>query len=81
MASIILEQIYTGMFKQKKADGRGLMRWREGDKYEGEWKDGLRHGKGEYFSKVKYFYLEICPNKILLFSRPGLNMRATTPTT
>ena len=44
--------IYEGEFKAKKAHGKGLMKWREGDKYEGEWKDGLRHGKGTYFSKV-----------------------------
>lgn len=45
-------QIYIGHFKQKKAHGRGLLRYREGDKYEGEWEDGLRHGQGEYFSKA-----------------------------
>ena len=46
-------QYYQGQLKQKKAHGRGLMKWREGDKYEGDWVDGLRHGKGEYFSKVR----------------------------
>lgn len=44
-------QIYEGNFKAKKAHGFGIMRWHEGDKYEGEWKDGLRCGKGYYFSK------------------------------
>ena len=38
--------------KWKKAHGRGLMKWREGDKYEGEWYEGFRHGTGTYFSKV-----------------------------
>lgn len=44
---------YEGGFKAKKAHGKGLMKWREGDKYEGDWVEGLRHGKGTYFSKVK----------------------------
>merc|ERR1711993_19322 len=35
------------------AHGKGLMRWRNGDKYEGEFLNGLRHGKGTYFSKVR----------------------------
>ena len=45
-------QIYEGEFRDKKAHGSGLMRWRQGDKYEGEFCNGLRHGKGAYFSKV-----------------------------
>ena len=47
-----LRQIYEGQFVSKKAHGKGTMRWNQGDKYEGEWKEGLRHGKGEYWSKV-----------------------------
>lgn len=45
--------VYEGEFKAKKAHGKGLMKWREGDKYEGDWIDGLRHGKGTYFSKAR----------------------------
>ena len=30
----------------------GTMRWRQGDMYKGEFKDGLRHGSGLYTSKV-----------------------------
>lgn len=48
-----LRQIYEGQFVAKKAHGKGTMRWNQGDKYEGDWKEGLRHGKGEYWSKVK----------------------------
>ena len=43
---------YEGGFKAKKAHGKGLMKWREGDKYEGDWVEGVRHGKGTYFSKA-----------------------------
>merc|ERR1711963_682379 len=35
-------QIYEGDFKDKKAHGKGLMRWRQGDKYEGEFQNGLK---------------------------------------
>ena len=48
-----LRQIYEGQFVAKKAHGKGTMRWNQGDKYEGDWKEGLRHGKGEYWSKVQ----------------------------
>ena len=47
-----LRQYYEGGFVSKKAHGKGMMRWNQGDKYEGDWKEGLRHGEGEYFSKV-----------------------------
>ena len=40
-------------FRGKKAHGYGVMRWIEGEKYEGEWQEGFRHGKGTYTSKVK----------------------------
>ena len=29
-------------------DGYGTFRYTNGDRYEGEWKDGFREGKGEY---------------------------------
>ena len=45
--------MYEGQFKAKKAHGKGMMKWKEGDKYDGEWVEGLRHGHGTYFSKVK----------------------------
>ena len=33
-----------------------MMRWNQGDKYEGDWQEGLRHGEGTYFSKVSNQY-------------------------
>ena len=43
-------------FRAKKAHGRGVMRWIQGEKYEGLWTDGYRQGKGVYTSKVtKHF--------------------------
>ena len=47
-----LRQFYEGDFVNKKAHGKGMMRWNQGDKYEGDWQEGLRHGEGTYFSKV-----------------------------
>ena len=54
-----LRQFSEGDFVNKKAHGKGMMRWNQGDKYEGEWKEGLRHGKGEYFSKVNIASLNL----------------------
>jgi len=44
-------QSYEGDFVDKKAHGKGVMRWRQGDKYDGDWENGLRHGVGNYISK------------------------------
>ena len=62
-----LRQLYEGDFVNKKAHGKGMMRWNQGDKYEGEWKDGLRHGRGIYFSKVRTTALLFLLLKILLY--------------
>ena len=37
---------YKGNFIRGKAEGVGIFRWANGEVYEGEWKDGLKHGKG-----------------------------------
>jgi len=44
--------IYEGKWKNKAAHGFGVMRWQNGDRYEGEWDGGLRQGKGKYTSKA-----------------------------
>lgn len=43
--------LYDGAWVNKKAEGFGVMRWQNGDRYEGEWKDGMRHGQGSYSCK------------------------------
>jgi len=43
--------LYDGAWVNKKAEGFGVMRWQNGDRYEGDWKDGLRHGQGTYSCK------------------------------
>jgi len=43
--------MYDGEWKNKAAHGYGVMRWQNGDRYEGDWSDGLRQGKGKYTSK------------------------------
>ena len=30
-------------------NGKGVYKWKDGDKYDGGWKDGKFHGKGTYF--------------------------------
>jgi len=42
---------YDGEWKNKSAHGYGVMKWQNGDRYEGDWAEGLRHGKGKYISK------------------------------
>jgi len=42
---------YDGDWKNKAAHGYGSMKWQNGDRYEGDWVDGVRQGKGKYVSK------------------------------
>ena len=66
-------QIYEGGFKDKMAHGKGIMRWRNGDKYDGEFLNGLRHGKGTYLSKVRNvpFHHHKLQNPKIFFSYQG----------
>ncbi len=43
-----------GQFQNDKANGHGVFFYKDGSKYEGEWKDGLKHGKGiDFYSNGK----------------------------
>jgi hypothetical protein len=43
---------YVGEINQEnKAEGYGIAIWESGHRYEGQWKDGLKHGTGIYFFK------------------------------
>jgi len=44
--------IYTGELNDKgQRHGKGIMRYENGDVYEGDWKDGKMHGKGTMTNK------------------------------
>merc|ERR1711992_316239 len=43
---------YDGDWKNKAAHGYGVMKWQNGDRYEGDWVEGLRQGKGMYTCKA-----------------------------
>ena len=37
--------------KNDKREGKGIMYYKDGEKYDGEWKNGLFEGKGIYYFK------------------------------
>ncbi len=39
---------YAGGIHDGKYDGRGIITWPSGARYEGEWRDGKTHGRGTY---------------------------------
>eukprot|EP00026_Physarum_polycephalum_P000969 Phypoly_transcript_00970.p1 GENE.Phypoly_transcript_00970~~Phypoly_transcript_00970.p1 ORF type:complete len:1129 (-),score=252.32 Phypoly_transcript_00970:187-3573(-) len=39
---------YTGFFSKGKREGTGTCEWKDGSKYEGNWKDDKRSGMGKY---------------------------------
>ena len=43
-------RVYTGQRNGKgKIEGKGLMTWPNGDRYDGMWKKGLMEGEGTYY--------------------------------
>ena len=48
---------YEGDFFEGRIEGYGIMKYANGDIYEGNWKRGLRHGKGkmEMFNSDKTY--------------------------
>ena len=44
--------MYEGEFADDVANGQGKFTWKNGDVYEGEWKEGRRHGEGSCFFAV-----------------------------
>ena len=49
--------VYSGEINQaNEREGHGRQDWLDGSYYEGEWKDNLKHGFGEY-SDQKYKYI------------------------
>lgn len=51
-------RVYTGQRNGKgKIEGKGLMTWPNGDRYDGEWKKGLQDGEGTYtYAAAGYSY-------------------------
>lgn len=51
-------RVYTGQRNGKgKIEGKGLMIWPNGDRYDGEWKKGLQDGEGTYtYATAGYSY-------------------------
>ena len=41
--------MYDGYWKDDLFDGKGIMKWKNNDRYNGEWKNGLKEGKGTYY--------------------------------
>lgn len=45
----VTSQLYIGDWKMNKKDGYGIKIYSNRDKYEGYWKNDMRHGKGTYW--------------------------------
>mmetsp|Transcript_26785 Transcript_26785/g.43738 ORF Transcript_26785/g.43738 Transcript_26785/m.43738 type:complete len:405 (+) Transcript_26785:97-1311(+) len=48
-----LEGQYVGQWSENQKDGFGIQVERNGDKYEGEWRKGRRHGQGTLYVCIK----------------------------
>jgi hypothetical protein len=42
--------MYVGEYLNDKKHGRGVFTWKDGRKYDGEWKEGKQNGKGRYYN-------------------------------
>ena len=48
---------YTGALDEKGLrSGIGSCKWSDGDVYEGDWKNNLRHGNGKFTDKGHFDY-------------------------
>lgn len=45
------EEEYDGEFNQKNIEGKGIMKWRNGNMFQGEMKNGKMNGVGRFFPK------------------------------
>ena len=45
------EAEYEGFFKENKIEGEGIMKWRNGNMYQGEMKNGKMNGRGRFIPK------------------------------
>ena len=62
---------YEGQFIKGKPDGKGIYKWADGTSYEGQWKDGMREGRGKmiyndstvngYWKEGKYIGKQLIP--------------------
>ena len=37
-------------------EGKGIMYYNNGDRYEGDWKNDKKEGKGKYYYKNEFYY-------------------------
>ncbi len=52
------KRVYVGRFREGRFNGRGIYDWGDGTRYVGQWKDGLRDGKGTFwYFEDGQFYL------------------------
>lgn len=54
---------YVGYFKNGKQEGKGKLTFVSGNVYEGDFKDGLKHGKGVFIGKGKKYEGEYVEGK------------------
>ena len=50
------DSYYQGYVQNTSKCGPGVIKWKDGTKYEGEWKDEMRHGKGQLWYPNGHFY-------------------------
>ena len=49
---------YEGEWSNDKQNGYGILEWRDGDKYEGFFKDGEFSGKGTYYYNLQDSFIK-----------------------
>lgn len=50
--------VYRGYWKNNKKHGYGIQIWKNGIKYEGEWCDGMREGRGTLWELKNKNYIK-----------------------
>ena len=62
---MIIDKYKVFFLREEDGDGQGTFTYSDGDKYEGEWKDGKKHGLGTltFFNNVRKWIGEFREDK------------------
>ena len=57
---------YEGYFKEDKFEGKGIVQYKNGDKFQGHFQNGKEHGEGLYLYATKLLKRRLYEHGVLI---------------